>query len=260
MTILGFVALIFILVFFGLMVILAVSGREGSKITLRRIPAYTNIQRAIELAVEAGSRLHLSIGRGSITRPESASAFVGLSMLKKMISSASTGDSPPVVTTGDPSLAILAQDTIKSAYQEIGLIDQYKPALGQLTGLTPFSYAAGAIPITRDPKSATSILIGSFGMEVALLTDGCERGGNKSLAGTDDVSAQAILYATADDPLIGEELYAGGAYIEAGPMHIASLQTQDVFRWILVGVVIAGILIHSFGLDQTVTNLIEGLL
>jgi hypothetical protein len=181
-------------------------------------------------------------------------------MLQKMISSASTGDRPPVVTTGEPSLAILAQDTIKSAYQEIGLIDQYRPTYSQLTGLTPFSYAAGAIPIVRDQKSATSILIGSFGMEVALLTDGCERSGNKSLAGTDDITAQAILFATADEPLIGEELYAGGAYVEAGPMHIASLRAQDLIRWLLVGVVIVGMLIHLLGLDQTIANLIEGLL
>ena len=260
MTILGLIGLIFVLLFFGLMVILAVSGREHSRITLRQIPAYTKVQRAIELAVEAGSRLHISIGRGTIMGPESAAAFVGLSMLEKMISSASTGDRPPVVTTGDPSLAILAQDTIKSSYQEIGLIDQYRPTQSQLTGVTPFSYAAGAIPIVRDQKSTTSILIGSFGMEVALLTDGSERSGNKTLAGTDDVSAQAILFATADDPLIGEELYAGGAYVEAGPMHIASLRAQDVIRWILVGVMIAGLFIHLLGLDQTISNLFEGLL
>jgi hypothetical protein len=91
-----------------------------------------------------------------------------------------------------------------------------------------------------------------------LLTDGCERSTNKSLAGTDDISAQSILYATADEPLIGEELYAGGAYIEAGPMHIASLRAQDLIRWLLVGFIIVGSLFHLLGLDQAIANLIEG--
>lgn len=260
MTIVGLVSLVFILIFFGLIVILAVAGREGSGIELRQIPAFSKIRRAIELTVEAGSRLHISIGRGTITGPESAAAFVGLSMLEKITTSASTGDSPPVVTTGDPALMILAQDTLKSSYQEIGLIDQYRRTSSQLTGVSPFSFAAGAIPIARDKKSSTSILVGSFGIEVALLTDGCERSGNMTLGGTDDISAQAVLYATASEPLIGEELYAGGAYLDTGPIHTASLRAQDVIRWLLVIVILIGILLNLLGLEHSITNLIGGML
>jgi len=259
-TITGLISLVFTLIFFGLIVILAVAGRNRPGIELRSIPAFEKVRRAIELSVEAGSRLHIGIGRGTITGPESAAAFVGLSMLEEMTTSASTGDRPPVVTAGDPALAILAQDTLKGAYREIGLIHQYEPLYSQLSGVTPFSYAAGALPIVRDKKSSTSILIGNFGIEVALLVDGCERSGNMTLAGTDDISAQAVLYATADEPLIGEELYAGGAYVDAGPMHTASLRAQDVVRWLLVVVILAGILLNILGLDQIITNMLVGLL
>jgi len=259
-TITGLVSLVFILIFFGLIIILAVAGRNQPGIELRQIPAFSKVRRAIELAVEAGSRLHISLGRGTITGPESAAAFVGLSMLEQMTTSASTGDSPPIVTTGDPALSILAQDTLKNAYQEIGIIDQYKPTSSQLTGLTPFSYAAGAVPIVRDKKSTTSILIGNFGVEVALLTDGCERSGNMTLAGTDDMAAQAVLYATSDEPLIGEELYAGGAYINGDPMHTASLRAQDVIRWLLISVILMGITLKLLGLDQIITDLLGSLL
>ena len=122
------------------------------------------------------------------------------------------------------------------------------------------SFAAGAIPIAGDKKSSTSILIGNFGIEVALLTDGCERSGNMTLGGTDDMSAQAILYATANEPLIGEELFAGGAYLDAGPFHTASLRAQDVVRWLLVIVILIGILLNVLGLEHIVTNLIGGIL
>jgi hypothetical protein len=256
----GLVNLVFILIFFGLIIISAVAGRNRPGIELRQIPAFNKVRRAIELTVEAGSRLHISIGRGTITGPESAAAFVGLSMLEQMTTSASTGDSPPIVTTGDPALAILAQDTLKSSYREIGQIDQYDRTSCQLSGLSPFSYAAGAIPVVRDKKSSTSILIGNFGMEVALLTDGCERSGNMTLAGTDDISAQAVLYATASEPLIGEELYAGGAYVGAGPMHTASLRAQDAVRWLLVIIILVGILLNLLSLDQSITEMLRGLL
>ena len=145
----GLVSLVFILIFFGLIVILVVAGRDGAKIEFRKIPTFSKIRRAIDLTVEAGTRLHISIGRGTITGPESAAAFVGLSMLEKITTSASTGDNPPAVTAGDPALTILAQDTLKSSYQEIGLIDQYRRTSSQLTGVSPFSFAAGAIPNSR---------------------------------------------------------------------------------------------------------------
>jgi hypothetical protein len=47
--------------------------------------------------------------------------------------------------------------------------------------------------------------------------------------------------------LIGEELYASGAYIQAGPTHAASLRVQDIFRWILVLVILAGAVMKFFG-------------
>jgi len=250
----GLISLIFILIFLGLIILSLVASRNRSGIELRQISAFAKLRRAIGLAVEAGSRLHISLGRGTITGPESAAAFVGLSMLEHMARSASTGDKPPVITTGDPALAILAQDTLKSTYQDIGLIDQYERTSAQLSGVSPFSYSAGALPAVRDKSTATSILVGSFGTEVALLTDGSERSGNLTLAGTDDISAQAILYATAHEPLIGEELYAGGAYVQAGEVHTASLRAQDAIRWLLVFIILAGIVIKALGLDQLVMN------
>ena len=260
MTITGLISLIFILIFFGLIVILAVAGREGHGIRLRQIPAFSKMRRAIELTVEAGTRLHISIGRGTVTGPESAAALVGLSMVEKITSSASTGDNPPVVTAGDPALMILAQDTLKSSYKEIGMIDRYQRTSSQLAGVTPFSFAAGAIPTVRDKVSSTNILIGNFGVEAALLTDGSERSGNMTVAGTDDISAQAVLYATANEPLIGEELYAGGAYLGVGSMHTASLRAQDLIRWLLVIIILAGILLHLLGLDQAIINALGGIL
>ena len=51
------------------------------------------------------------------------------------------------------------------------------------------------------------------------------------------------MYATAVDTLIGEELFAIPAYLNAGPFHRASLQIQDILRWILIAVLAGGGLI-----------------
>jgi hypothetical protein len=49
------------------------------------------------------------------------------------------------------------------------------PTTSRLTGLTPFSYAAGAMPVIHDERVSTNILLGHFGPEVALLGSGTGR-------------------------------------------------------------------------------------
>ena len=260
MTVSGLLGFVFTLVFFGLMMLFLASGRERPELHLRRIAAFGKLRRAIGLAVEAGSRLHVSIGRGGVVGPQSASAFVGLSMLEQLAGSASTGDKPPIATAGDGALGVLAQDTIRETYKTIGLSEQFEMTSGQVTGLTPFSYAAGVIPLVSEEKTGANILAGHFGSEVALITDAGERSDNLTLAGTDSLPGQAVLYATAHEPLVGEELYAGGAYLDAGPMHQASLRTQDVFRWALVVIILLGAVAVLFDLDDSIMQFFRGLL
>jgi hypothetical protein len=120
----------------------------------------------------------------------------------------------------------------------MGADEQYDPDSGQLSGFTPFSYAAGTLPVIYDQQASVNVLIGTFGNEVALITDASERKGSLTLGCSDNLPAQAILYAAAQEPLIGEELYAGGAYLQAGPAHIASLRAQDILRWVLIVVIL----------------------
>jgi hypothetical protein len=235
-----FPGLVILIVFAGLMVILAVAGGKQPGRNLREITAFSRLRRAVGLAVEAGTRLHVSLGRGSILGPESGPALVGFTMLERITRAASISDRPPVATAGDSVLSILSQDTLRGAYRAMGVDQAYNPEAAQLTGLTPFSYAAGAMPVIRDQQISTSVLVGHFGSEVALLADAGERAGSVTIAGTDSLTGQAVLFAAAQEPLIGEEVFAGGAYLSAGTFHIASLRTQDIFRWAIIAIILLG--------------------
>jgi hypothetical protein len=151
---------------------------------------------------------------------------------------ASESDHPPLATAGDGLLGILAQDTLRAAFNQLNLGSSFDPTYGRVTGLTPFSYGAGTMPVIFDEAISANLMIGSFGTEAALITSAGERSQTRTLAGTDNLPGQAILYASAHEPLIGEELYAGGAYLDANPMHEASLHAQDVVRWVVIGLVI----------------------
>jgi hypothetical protein len=216
--------------------------------TLREIPAFARFRRAIGLAVEDGSRVHFSIGRGGVIMPWSASALAALAMLRRVAELTAVSDAPPIVTSGESSLAILSQDTLKSSYQAAGASERFEAQTGRLTGMTPFSYAAGTIPVMRDENVSANVLAGNYGIEVALMADTAERDKSFTLLASDNLPAQAVLYATGPDPLIGEELYAMGAYVQAGAAHTASLRVQDILRWAVIIGILVGIILKLAGI------------
>lgn len=238
----------FVVAFCASIIVFTIVSRRRPSQNLREIRAFNRVGGAIGKAVEAGKRLHISIGWGKVSGIQGGSGLIGLSVLDRISRTASISDRPPIATSGDGTLTIMSQDTLRGSLHEIGAGSQYDPDSGRLTGLTPFSFAAGTIPVIYDDQVSTSILAGHFGSEVALITDASERNDALSLAGSDSISAQAVLYASADEPLIGEEVFAAGAYLKAGSVHDASLHTQDVFRWLLCGSIMIGALLKLFGL------------
>lgn len=244
----GMIGLGFVLIFFALILFFAAASSRLPKWQMRAIPAFDRLHQAIGLAVEAGERIHLSLGRGSLSGLQGSSPLVGLSLLGRISRDASVSDRPPVTTSGDGTLAILSQDKLKGTLHDIGAQSRYDSLSGRLSGLTPFSYAGGTLPVIYDEQVAASILAGHFGSEVALIADATEQKDGLSLAGSDSMPAQAVLFATAQEPLIGEELYAAGAYTGVNQIHIASLRAQDVLRWMVMGIILVGSGLKLLGL------------
>jgi hypothetical protein len=212
--------------------------KPGARRTFRSIKAIQRLQHSIELSVEDGSRLQVGLGHGGLLGPQSAAALAGLTLLRQVAEIAADSDQPPVAASGDGALMLLAQDTLRSTYRRLGIREQFTVQLAQTTGVTPFSYAAGTLPAILDRDVLASALVGHFGAEAGLIAGAAQRSEGFSLGGSDGLTGQAVLFAAADEPLIGEEVYATGAYTDAGNAHQASLRTQDVLRWLVIILII----------------------
>jgi hypothetical protein len=205
------------------------------------------LETQITSLIAADRGLHISLGRGNFLSSRGGSAFAGLAMLRRLAERTSVSDRPPVVTSGDASLAILSQDTLQAGYRAAGAEDQYRSSTGRLAGLTPFSYAAGALSTMRDEHVSANIVIGDLGPESGLLAEAADRADTSLIAASDDLSAQSVFFVSAQEPLIGEELFAAGAYVGAGPSHEASLHVQDILRWLIILAIIFGSLLKIVG-------------
>lgn len=220
--------------------------RKRQAPALRAIGAYQRLQRAIGLVVEAGNRLHIALGSGNLISPQSGIEFLGLSVLGWIARTTSLGDRPPVSTAGEGALNILAQNTQRGAMRELG--GYFDPSLGRITGMSPFAYAAGASLLINEEKVGASLMLGTFSSEASLIIEATERAGGESLGGTDDIAGMAVMFTSTQEPLIGEEAFAAGAYLGAGNFHFASLFAQDVLRWVLIVIILIGAILKLSGI------------
>jgi hypothetical protein len=248
MTLTGLAGLVIAILAIVSLVVFTFYFRKRPLRGLRSIAAYSRLKQAIGLAVENGSCLHVSIGKGGLNTPQGAAGLVGLTVLDRIAHYSFMSDHPPIASSGDGSLSILSQDTLCATYRDGNVPELFDPNKARLTGPTPLSYIAGAMPFLKDEDVSVNVLTGNFGPEIALLLDASDRQNSFSMAATDSLPAQSVLYAMANEPLIGEELYAVGAYLQAGASHSASLRTQDILRWLVVFATIAGAVLKLIGI------------
>lgn len=252
--------LIIVLIAAGLIAYFALFKRNRAGVQLfREIPVFARIRKSVGLAVEAGDRLQVTLGTGNPLSTQFTPGLIGLTMLDRVTRAASVSDRPPIATSGESTLTILSQDTYRKTKRDLGANPVIQPAIARMVGTTPLSYAAGVMPLFKDEQISTNIAAGHFGPEIALIHDAAERRGVMTVAGTDNIIGQAVIYATAEEPLIGEEIYAGGAYLGAGNVHEASLRVQDILRLAVIVLLLLGAIARLTGLDQLIIRSIPGL-
>ncbi|MDD2923223.1 MAG: hypothetical protein PHQ36_13135 [Anaerolineales bacterium] len=214
--------------------------KRKSPTNLRDIPALIRLYHALGLSIEDGTRLHISLGRGGLLDARGGSALAGLAMLRHIAEQTSVSDKPVIASAGNPAIGLLTQDTLQSGYNAAGVSELYAPSSGRVTGLSPFGYATGAMNISQNENVSANIFIGHLGAEAALLADAADRANVIVIGASDDLVGQSALFASSQDSLIGEELFAVGAYLGAGVSHRASLTLQDLLRWLVIVALLGG--------------------
>jgi hypothetical protein len=152
---------------------------------------------------------------------------------------------PPIVSIADPTLLPLAQDVIRRPYGT----DQEAAARAatdvRWIAPEPAAYAAGVMGLLGVEAIDANVMIGSFGDEYLLMGEAAHRRNVTQIGGASDPNVVPFVFATADQTLIGEEMYATGAYLAQKPWHIGSLLAQDFMRWAIVLIIVALVIIRT---------------
>jgi hypothetical protein len=217
---------------------------------LRPIAAWEALRGLVGRVTEEGKRVHLSLGRAAVGGEQTAVVSAALDVQRHLAHEGAALDTGPedpalVVTVADPLLMLAAQDALYRAYREVGHPAGYDATQVQLIAPDPLAYAVGAQDRIDDERTAANVMVGHQGDEYLLLGETGAQRDLLQVAGSDALNAQALMVATADHVLLGEEAFAAGAYLTRRPALVASLQVQDVLRAAAVIAILVGVLVKS---------------
>ncbi len=237
---------ILVVAFVALAVLTQFARRRRAAYPLRMIAAYEAIPLLIGESIESARPFHVSFGSAGIGGLRTALALASAEMVVQTARRAAISPTAPLITGSDASFLPLAGGALLRGYAARGRADRVSPtslrwipALNGSSGSLAFAAAlTGMIGVER---VSGSILVGTYGAEIALVLDAATRGGRAVVAGSDNLVGQAVAYGMATTPLIGEEMFVAGAYLGDDAGTLAGAVATDTLRWLLVGGMIAAI-------------------
>ena len=251
--ILIFAILAVFLLFFLLLLLNASRGRKLSP--LRSLVPYQRIRGAIGRAAELGKGVHFSPGSGGLAQgAHPVETLAGLTIGEAVARQAAQSGAR-LVTTVNGAVAYAVADNVASrGYANVGRLADYNPDDTRFVtqGLNDsLPYLVGAADVVEHEDSELNIAVGYFGPEYLLLGETAVRSGANQIVGSSEASAIPLMLTTADPEqvLIGEEIFAGGAYLQQRASHIAALIAQDALRIILIIAIIVGVILKNLQPD-----------
>lgn len=212
--------------------------RRRQAFPMRAIPAYETIPLMVGEAIEAGRPIHVSFGSAGLGGNNTALALASAEMFYQVAQHNLPGAT--VLTMSDPSALPLGYGTLRRAFASRRDRQSASSARWYPAGSRSLAFAAALTGMLGDERVSGSVLVGSYGAELALILEAAARRRQSSVAGSVDLDGQAVAFAMADQALIGEEMFIAGAYLGDSATQRGSVVTLDVLRWLLIlGLVVA---------------------
>jgi len=224
------------------------------RLAVRTIPAFRTMPTAVDEAIESDRGLHISWGDAGVGGQSTLTALAGAQVVHALTERAAIGDRSPTVTMSDPLGLALAQDTLRRAYAARGLPNRFRAtsAAWLPSGPGSLAFAAGAASLASDDNVSANVLIGRFGIEMIVIAEMGARRDIIQVAGSDTrLEGQAVAYVISETPMLGEEMFAGGAYLSRDPVSLGGLLAQDVLRWLMILFILLGFILATLTAGAT---------
>lgn len=235
-------------VFFLVVIWLAKQGKM-SWVRIRILPPLEAIADGVGRAVEMGKPIIINPGEGSGyataggggTQFFAANAVVGYTaeIVAKL-------DGKILVPLNLPDTIVLVEDMVRSSYMKVGKADAFDPKSVFFAAVQDAAYNSYVQTLIRQQLPALYITFGSSGTG-AQLEEAAKSVGSIVIGGIAYLSQIGCRMATCDYLLMGDELYAAGAYVSKDTTRVSTVFATDMVKLIMIALTIIGCIAVTVG-------------
>ncbi|HUV34627.1 MAG TPA: DUF6754 domain-containing protein [Candidatus Desulfaltia sp.] len=242
---------IFALVMLILIWIFILGGMEMAKkqkLQFRKLTGLDALPEMVGRAAEMNKPVHFTTGLGSLTESVAPQLVAGLAVLAHVAELCANYGVNLIYSVYAAQVMPIATELMKEAYVKAGKAEEFhaEEQVRYLSG-EQFAYASAVQGIAERERPAANIMIGPFYAESMLFAETFNRIGSIQLAGTARGYQIPFFAVICDYLLIGEEIYAAGAYLSGDPVQAGTTRGQDYGKILALILIILGVLATAAG-------------
>ena len=243
-THISYLMILFAVALLGPTVYFILRARRGSKPKIRRIPGVDAIDEAIGRATEMGRPIVFTTGLTGL----SPLLYACLGILTHIGRRSARMGTRVIVPQSDYEVMPIVEEVMREAYRDEGKLDRFKSEEIRFLSTTQFAFASGYMGTVHRENAASCFMFGNFAAESLILAEAGQQVGAMQVAGTTDSEQVPYFITSCDYTLIGEEVYAAGAYLSQDPNQLGGLRGQDVAKMGVLATMFLGL---AFALGVT---------
>ena len=233
------------------LVLLIYLTRKGKFVPkIRRLAAIDGIEQVVGRCTEMGAKVHFTPGwdwSPGLAGERAGDFMAGLQVLDYVAYLCAKYNTALVTTVMKPELVAVSEDITRSAYLRAGKPpDEVHPDVRFLS-TEQLPAAAGVLGIMARENVRGNIMIGFFGGAALIMAEAAFNLGAVQVGGVTEFLQAPFFVAACDYALIGEEVYAAGAYLSEDPVLRGSIQAQDFVKFVVIPLIILGAVLQTLG-------------
>jgi len=213
---------------------------------IRQPAAIKALEEAVGRCVEMGKPMLFQTGIGDVST-EGVTHMAMLSVLGYTSKLAAQKDAKFIVSTPSPTLFPMAEAITREAYVAAGKADKFSVDTVRYLSDQQMAYCSAVMQLVKEEKIAANVQIGFFQAENLITLEAAKDAGAINIGGAYRMLRIPDMAIGCDFFLIGEEVFAAGAFCSQEPFQLGSLLGQDMNKWIALAIIILGTVLTALG-------------
>ncbi len=239
--------LVFLMIFAVAIAYAMYSAKHGKLPTIRRLPAIDALDEVVGRATEMGKPLLYSTG-GNLTDVETPQTIAAFTILDYVAHKSAKMGTKLLVS---PRFAIhipIVADILQNAYLAEGKPDMFNPEMVQYFSDAQFAFGQGVMGLIARERPASLVMIGAWWGESLLFLEAAAIYGVMALGGTANTHQLPFIVLCTNECLLGEEIFAAGAYLSKDPVSVGTVAAGDIGRYVVLALIVIGSIMMTAGI------------